>query len=478
MYEPNEEYTFNPNPEPSREEKKPRRRGLRLTALVLAVLLVAGAAGGAAGYVYGRRSLPTEQTRMAALPAEPGADNGQQPELPADGQMPEFPDNGQKPARPEDGRLSERPDDGQMTDRSGDEEQKDFTRKAATTALQGGELELAPAHSELLTPADVYEQNVDAVVAINTEGTTNVWGQMTNFAASGSGFVLSADGYVATNHHVIANADRITVTMTSGDQYEAELVGSDEENDIALLKINAQNLQVASVGDSDQLRVGAQVAAIGNPLGELTNTLTVGYVSARDRVINTDGKPINMLQTDAAINNGNSGGPLFDMYGNVVGITSAKYASSSIEGLGFAIPINDAMYIIYDLLEYGYVTSRPLMGVSVRDLDSVTASYYSLPVGVYVGEVNEGGAAERAGIQAGDIIVALDDREVTCYNDLSAALRFYHAGDSAVVKVYRAGAELTMTITFDEKLPEEAAEQPEQPASIPAPAFGAPGANH
>ena len=150
-----------------------------------------------------------------------------------------------------------------------------------------------------------------------------------------------------------------SVTLTSGESYPAELIGSDEENDVALLKIDAADLPVVSIGESDDLQVGAQVAAIGNPLGELTNTLTVGYVSALDREINTDGTPINMLQTDAAINSGTSGGPLFDMYGNVVGITTAKYASSSIEGLGFAIPINDAMYIIYDLMEYGYVTSRP-----------------------------------------------------------------------------------------------------------------------
>lgn len=167
---------------------------------------------------------------------------------------------------------------------------------------------------------------------------------------------------------------------------------------MALLKIDAKGLKAVSIGDSDQLKVGEQVAAIGNPLGELTYSMTVGYVSALDRTINTDGKPINMLQTDAAINPGNSGGPLLDMDGNVIGITTAKYASDEIEGLGFAIPINDAMEIAYDLMQYGYVKGRPSLGVTVRDLNQMTLSAYNLPMGVYVDSVNTGSCAEKANI--------------------------------------------------------------------------------
>ena len=172
-------------------------------------------------------------------------------------------------------------------------------------------------------------------------------------------FILSEDGYILTNCHVIEGSDEIQVSLYDGSTYKATLVGEDSTNDVALLKIDAKGLQAVSIGDSDQLKVGEKVAAIGNPLGELTYSMTVGYVSALDRTINTDGKPINMLQTDAAINPGNSGGPLLDMDGNVIGITTAKYASDEIEGLGFAIPINDAMEIAYDLMQYGYVKGRP-----------------------------------------------------------------------------------------------------------------------
>lgn len=391
-------------------ERKPQHSWMKVIALLLAVAVLAGAAGGTMGYVLGSR--PTESAEPARLEVESAETTA--------------------PAQP-------------------------APIEATTLADQG--LGLAPAKNEMLTPADVYERNVNAVVAINIEGTkTNVWGQISAYAASGSGFIITTDGYVVTNNHVISGASTINVTLTSGDTYPAELIGCDEENDVALLKIEADGLPVVSIGDSETLHVGDMVAAIGNPLGELTNTLTVGYVSALNREINIDGTPMNMMQTDAAINSGNSGGPLFDMYGNVVGITTAKYASSSVEGLGFSIPINDAMYIVYDLYEYGYVTSRPWLGVQVKDLDSVTASYYSLPVGVYVGAVNEGSAAAKAGVEDGDIIIGLGDTEVANYNELSGAMRKFHAGDTTTITVYRAGAELELTITFDEKQPEQLTE--------------------
>lgn len=184
--------------------------------------------------------------------------------------------------------------------------------------------------------------NVNATVGIATQITTNVWGQVASASASGSGFILTSDGYVVTNNHVVEGATSVTVKLYNGDEYDAEVIGTDEMNDVALLKIDATGLQAVTIGDSDQIEVGEEVIAIGNPLGELTFTMTAGVVSALDREINTDGKPINMLQTDVAINSGNSGGALFDMNGNVVGITSAKYSGStssgaSIEGISFAI---------------------------------------------------------------------------------------------------------------------------------------------
>ncbi len=322
-----------------------------------------------------------------------------------------------------------------------------------------------------LTAKEVYDQNVNAVVGINVTGTTagtNIWGYATPFAASGSGFIISEDGYVVTNNHVVADAETVKVSMYDGTTYDAEIIGAYEANDVALLKVDAAGLPCVSIGDSDDLAVGDEVAAIGNPLGQLTFTMTVGYVSALDRAINSDGNPINMLQTDAAINSGNSGGPLFDMNGNVVGITTAKYSGSSssgasIEGIGFAIPINDAMSIVNDLREHGYVTGQPYLGVSLREvnLDETTASYYNLPLGVYVDTVTEGSCAEKAGVQKGDIITALGDTKVECYTDLAAALKTHRAGDETALTVYRSGESKTLKITLDERPPEP--EQPEEP---------------
>ena len=307
-----------------------------------------------------------------------------------------------------------------------------------------------------LTPKEVYAMNVNACVGIATQITTNVWGQVASASASGSGFILTSDGYVVTNNHVVEGATSVTVKLYNGEEYDAEIVGTDEMNDVALLKIDATGLQAVTIGDSDQIEVGEEVIAIGNPLGELTFTMTAGVVSALDREINTDGKPINMLQTDVAINSGNSGGPLFDMNGNVIGITSAKYSGStssgaSIEGISFAIPINDALRVIYDLQQYGRVTGRAYLGVTVRDLDGTTASTYGLPTGPMIQSVEAGGCAEKAGLQQGDIIIGFNGSEIASYTDLVAALNKLKAGDTATITVFRAGAQVEASITLDER---------------------------
>ena len=307
-----------------------------------------------------------------------------------------------------------------------------------------------------LTPKEVYAMNVNACVGIATQITTNVWGQVASSSASGSGFILTSDGYVVTNNHVVEGATSVTVKLYNGDEYDAEIVGTDEMNDVALLKIDATGLQAVTIGDSDQIEVGEEVIAIGNPLGELTFTMTAGVVSALDREINTDGKPINMLQTDVAINSGNSGGALFDMNGNVIGITSAKYSGStssgaSIEGISFAIPINDALRVVYDLQQYGHVTGRAYLGVTVKDLDGTTASTYGLPTGPMIQSVEAGGCAEKAGLQQGDIIIGFNGSEVSSYTDLVAALNKCKAGDTATIKVFRSGAEVDASITLDER---------------------------
>jgi len=330
---------------------------------------------------------------------------------------------------------------------------------------------------KMLDPVAVYEMTVNSVVGIQTEKTTNVFGQEAVAASSGSGFILSEDGYVITNCHVVDGADTIRVSLYSGEEHDAVLVGADSSFDIALLKIEATGLPAVSVGDSDALRVGEEVVAIGNPLGELTFTMTNGILSALDREINTDGTPQNMLQTNAAINSGNSGGPLFDMDGNVIGVTTAKYSGSSssgttIEGLGFAIPINDALKVAYDLAEYGYVRGQAYLGVTVRTLDSQTASYYSLPIGPRVETVNPDSCAEKAGIQVGDIIFEFNGKPVENNTALIAALKKSAAGDTVELRVFRAGAELTLTITLDEK--PRVVEQPQADTSAqqsPAPGY-------
>ena len=310
-----------------------------------------------------------------------------------------------------------------------------------------------------MTPQDVYQHYVNAVVAVYNEATVNYYGQSATSTSSGSGFIISEDGYIITNNHVVAGAESLKVTMTSGEEYEATLIGTDADNDVALIKIEASGLPTVSIGDSDAISVGEQVAAIGNPLGTLTNTLTVGYVSALDREITENGTPINMFQTDCVINSGNSGGPIFDMHGNVIGITTAKYSSggsfyeASIEGIGFCIPINDAMSVVNDLLDYGYVRGRAYMGITCQAVDASVIQNYGLPEGIAVATVEEGSAAEKAGLQQGDIITAVDGTEVSGMTEFRTMLKNYSAGDQAVLSVYRSrsGENFEVTITFDEK---------------------------
>ena len=305
-----------------------------------------------------------------------------------------------------------------------------------------------------LTPAQVYAQNVKSVVAISNQVTTNIYGQVSETASSGTGFIISENGYIVSNYHVVEGATTLTVITWDGTEYAAKYVGGDEPNDLAVLKIEATGLQKAKLGSSDDLIVGDMVVAIGNPLGELTSTLTVGYVSAKDRDINTSGALINMIQTDAAINPGNSGGPLFNMKGEVIGITTAKYSGTtnsgaSIEGIGFAIPIDDVINKITDLRDVGYITGAYL-GVMVQDTDP-TLSYYGIPMGAFVREVTPGSCAQAAGILAKDIIVSVGDHEVGGLNDLSKAMQTFKAGDVTTITVWRGGQYLQLKITLDAK---------------------------
>ncbi len=332
---------------------------------------------------------------------------------------------------------------------------------ASGSAASATTLVTSTSSGQLLTADELYATNITSCVGITISGTTtNVFGQVSTSAASGSGFVLTSDGYIVTNYHVIADAVdnnqmEIEVSFENGDSYAAVLVGYEADNDIALLKIDATNLQAVILGDSDQIVVGETVYAIGNPLGELTFSFTDGLISATDRLIATDeDTTMNMMQTNTAINPGNSGGPLFNEAGQVIGITTAKYTTSSsgtnVEGLGFAIPINDVIDILSDLMTYGYVTGKPYMGVQITSI-SAEAQYYGISAGAYVSYVAPGGAAEVAGLTTGDIITAIDDTVVDSSSALTAAITAYRAGDTALLTVIRDNQQMQVSITFDEK---------------------------
>ena len=306
-----------------------------------------------------------------------------------------------------------------------------------------------------LTAAEVYAVNVNSTVGITTSITTNVWGFQTTSAASGSGFIISTDGYILTNYHVIDDADSVTVSAFDGTVYDATVIGYDESNDIAILKVDAENLPPVILGDSDNLNVGDQVIAIGNPLGELTFSLTSGYVSAMDREVTLSSTvSMNLIQTDCAINSGNSGGALFNMYGEVIGITNAKYSSSSsseasIDNIGFAIPINSVRSIVESIIEKGYI-SNPYIGISVMDVSEET-QLYGIPAGIAIQSVTENAPAAAAGLQAGDVItavngVAMDSDSLVDYVGQCAI------GDQLILTVYHQGETLTIFVTVGEQI--------------------------
>ena len=306
-----------------------------------------------------------------------------------------------------------------------------------------------------MSDAEVYAAGVNSVVSINVTGTsgTNFFGQAVQTASAGSGFILTKDGYIVTNYHVVKDGETVKVTLYSGDEYEAKYVGGDEDYDIAVIKVEAADLQPVTLGDSGSLNVGDHVLAIGNPLGELTFSMSGGMVSCVNRAINVDGTPFNMIQTDTSINPGNSGGPLFNQYGEVVGIVSAKYSSTgneSVEGLGFAIPINDVFAMIQDIMTNGYVTNKPYLGVTAGTMTKQMAAQYRYDVtsGVFIYSVEEDSAADQAGLKMGDVITKVDGTAITSMEDLTVAKKQYSAGDTCTLTVYREGQETTVELTW------------------------------
>ena len=309
----------------------------------------------------------------------------------------------------------------------------------------------------LMSPAEVYASTVNSVVSINCSSvSTNIFGQSVQSASSGSGFIITQDGYIVTNHHVVSGASSVTVTLHDGREYPATVVGSDSDYDVEVLKINATDLQPVTLGNSSNVNVGDSVLAIGNPLGELTFSMSQGIVSCCDRAINVDGTPFNMIQVDASINPGNSGGPLMNLYGEVVGIVSAKYSSYSdttVEGLGFAIPIGDVQAIITDIMENGQVTDKPSFGITAGTMTEQMAAQYQIEQksGAFVYSVNKGGAGEKAGLRMGDVITKVDSTDIASMEDLTAAKKGHKAGDTVTVTYFRDGSSHTTSLTFDVK---------------------------
>ena len=299
---------------------------------------------------------------------------------------------------------------------------------------------------DALSLQDIYSTVIDSVVSISSMTSSGT--------SSGTGIIMSPDGYVITNHHVITGALVISVLTNDNQEYEAALVGSDEMSDLAVLKIDARGLQAAEFGDSSKLRVGDSVVAIGDPLGvQLRGTMTNGIISAINRDLTVGDRTMTLIQTNAALNNGNSGGPLINCYGQVIGINTVKMSSyytatASVEGLGFAIPISVAKPIIDELIENGYVAGRPAIGISGDSLPSYYRTYYRLPEGVYVTSVNEGSDAKAKGIREGDIVTAINGEKICSIDELNTVKNQYAAGDEVTLTIYRSGTYYEVTVTL------------------------------
>lgn len=295
-----------------------------------------------------------------------------------------------------------------------------------------------------LSLQEIYKKCIGSVVSITASSQSG--------KSSGTGIVLSADGYLITNHHVIENAQVIAVQTSDERQFQASIIGSDEASDLAVLKVEADDLQPAEFGDSGKLAVGDRVVAIGDPLGaQLRGTMTSGIVSAINRDLEVNDRTMTLIQTDAALNNGNSGGPLINCYGQVIGINTMKlrsYYSTTAEGLGFAIPMAVAKPILEELMENGYVAGRPAIGISYDTLPLAFRIYYNLPEGVYISAVYDGSDAQAKGVTAGDIITAVNGTRVTSIDELNRVKNQFTAGDSITLTLYNGGSYRDVEVTL------------------------------
>ena len=290
---------------------------------------------------------------------------------------------------------------------------------------------------------DIYQQNILSVVSISSSHGT------------GTGVILSSDGYIVTNAHVVEDAASISIRLTDDRDFSAQLIGCDTVSDLAVLRIDARDLLPAQFGDSDILRVGDSVAAIGDPLGvDLRGTYTDGIISAINRDVNMNGRTMTLIQTNAALNSGNSGGPLINCYGQVIGINTMKIGafsdSAGVEGIGFAIPSATVKDIVSQLIAQGYVSGRPTLGVLGESLPLFYQHYYRMPAGLYITEVKPGSAAEKCGMEKGDILISVNESRITDFESLQTAILGYEVGDTVTVTVYREGQTATAQVVLTE----------------------------
>lgn len=365
-----------------------------------------------------------------------------------------------------------------------DSAKKDKDKKSDSISAENvSVIKPSAADGQELTTEEIVEKVLPSVVGIESKFTVTPQGgsyyydfgfgfggnntpSTTEATATGTGVVITENGYIVTNAHVIYDSEYnsglskdITVVLNGEDRYEAEVICYDRDCDLAVLKIDETGLTAAEFGDSDNLKLGEAVTAIGNPLGfDLMNTVTRGIVSGMNRQITINDKAMNLIQTDAAINSGNSGGPLINKYGQVIGINSSKmsasYSQTSIEGIGFAIPSNEVSKIIDDIMEYGYVTGKPQLGISCQDVNETVSQMYNLPVGVYITEVTEGSAADEAGLRSGDVITAVDEKEVKTAEELNIEKNKHEAGDSIEITYVRSGKTEKTDVVLDEYINE------------------------
>lgn len=327
---------------------------------------------------------------------------------------------------------------------------------SAKKVANSGDGQFVPTGTELTT-AEIAAKVGPSVVGIeNKSYSVNFFQQRTSNTSTGSGVIVNENGYIVTNHHVIDGAKELKVILNSGKEYPATLVGYDERSDLAVIKIEEKDLPYATFGDSSQLMVGERAIAIGNPLGtELMGTVTQGIISAVNRTVQVEDKTLTLLQTDAAINSGNSGGALINGYGEVIGINTIKMYATGVEGIGFAIPSNEVKNVMDDIINHGYVRGRLVIGVTGTNITEKMAEYYELPIGFYVSEVREGYGAYLAGVQVGDVIVKCDGKVVETIDDINEIRDSHKVGDFMDIVVSRNGKNVSLKVKLMEERPEQ-----------------------